>query len=74
MVRLKAVRDQSGDRILPALYSDNYVSLMPRETRTITTELEVADARGEAPRMVVEGFNVAGDEGSRVDSRGPAAQ
>ncbi len=74
MVRLKAVRERSGDRILPAIYDDNYVALMPGERRTIQTELEQADTRGERPRMVVEGFNVAGDEGSRVDSRGPAAQ
>jgi hypothetical protein len=58
MVRLKVVRDRSGDRILPALYSDNYVALMPGEERTIATELRHADTRGEAPRMVVEGFNV----------------
>jgi hypothetical protein len=58
MVRLKAVRETSGDRILPAIYSDNYVALMPGESRTIRTELENADTRGERPAMVVEGFNV----------------
>jgi hypothetical protein len=57
MVRLKAVREKSGDRILPALYSDNYVALMPGERRAIRTELEHADTRGESPKMVVEGFN-----------------
>jgi hypothetical protein len=58
MVRLKPVRSKSGDRILPAIFSDNYIFLMPGETRTITTELREADARGEAPAMRVEGFNV----------------
>ena len=58
MVRLKAVREMSGDRILPAIYSDNYIALMPGERRTIRTELEHADTRGETPRIVVEGFNV----------------
>jgi beta-galactosidase/beta-glucuronidase len=58
MVRLKAVREKTGDRILPALYSDNYVALMPGERRTIRTELAHADTRGENPRVVVEGFNV----------------
>jgi len=57
MVRLKVVREKSGDRILPAIYSDNYVALMPGERRTIRTEIESADARGERPKMVVEGFN-----------------
>jgi hypothetical protein len=59
MVRVKVVRDTSGDRILPALYSDNYITLMPGERRTVSTEVRVADARGERPRMMVEGFNVA---------------
>lgn len=57
MLRLKAVRENSGDRILPALYSDNYISLMPGERRVIVTEVEHADTRGENPRIVVEGFN-----------------
>ncbi|MGC2160293.1 MAG: discoidin domain-containing protein [Silvibacterium sp.] len=58
MVRLKVVRTKSGDRILPAIYSDNYITLMPGEKRTITTELNDADTRGENPRMVTGGFNV----------------
>jgi hypothetical protein len=57
MVRLKAVREKSGDRILPAIYSDNYIALMPGERRTIRTELANADTRGERPRVAVEGFN-----------------
>jgi hypothetical protein len=59
MVRLKAVRVASGDRILPAIYSDGYVSLMPGERRTISTELRDADTRGEKPAILVEGFNLA---------------
>ena len=59
MVRLKAVRDQTGDRILPVLYGDNYVSLMPGEARTIVTEVLHADTRGERPAIAVEGFNVS---------------
>jgi hypothetical protein len=58
MVKLKVVREKSGDRILPALYSDNYVSLMPGERRSIAIELENADTRGENPRVTVDGFNV----------------
>jgi hypothetical protein len=59
MTRLKAVRETSGDRILPAIYSDNYVLLMPGEHRTLQTELQHADTRGETPKIVVSGFNVA---------------
>jgi hypothetical protein len=60
MIRVKIVRAATGDRILPVLYSDNYVSLMPGERRTVTADVTRADARGERPRAVVEGFNVTG--------------
>jgi len=59
MVRVKAIREKSGDPILPALYDDNYVALMPDERKTIHIEMENADARGERPRIIVEGFNLA---------------
>jgi beta-galactosidase/beta-glucuronidase len=54
MVKLKAVRANSGDRILPAIYSDNYIALMPGEQRTIRTELEDADTRGERPKIAID--------------------
>jgi len=58
MVKIKAVRETTGDRILPVLYSDNYIALMPGERQIITTEVNDADTRGEKPRIVVEGFNI----------------
>ena len=59
MVRLKAVREKTGDRILPAIYSDGYVAAdARREAPRSRTELYDADTRGEQPRIVVEGFNV----------------
>jgi hypothetical protein len=57
-VHFKVIREKCGDRILPALYSDNYVSLMPGEQRIIRTQIEDADTRGEQPRIVIEGFNI----------------
>jgi hypothetical protein len=53
MVRIKAIREKSGDRILPAIYSENYVSLMPGESRTILTEVNEADTRGERPTIIL---------------------
>src|SRR5208283_4746760 len=47
-VRLKVVRGRSGDRILPALYEDNYLTLLPGETRHVRTEVDQADTRGES--------------------------
>jgi hypothetical protein len=53
MVRVKAVREKTGDRILPAIYSDNYVALMPGESQTISIEVNEVDARGEKPEAVL---------------------
>ena len=53
MVRIKAVRQKTGDRILPAIYSDNYIALMPGESRTIVTEVNEVDTRGERPAIVL---------------------
>jgi Exo-beta-D-glucosaminidase Ig-fold domain len=53
MVRVKAVREKTGDRILPAIYSDNYIALMPGEMRTIVTEVNEVDTRGEKPTIVL---------------------
>ncbi len=35
MIRLKVVGKNSGERILPVFYSDNYVSLMPVKKRSL---------------------------------------
>jgi hypothetical protein len=58
LVRVKAVREKSGDLIVPALYDDNYIALMPGERRTIYIQIENADTRGERPRLVLYGFNL----------------
>jgi hypothetical protein len=58
MVKLKVVREKSRERILPVIFSDNFVSLMPGEKRTITMELEDADTQGEKPDVAIEGFNI----------------
>ena len=60
MVRVKARRSKSDDLIVPALYSDNYIALMPGEKQTISISLEDADTRGERPSVHVEGYNLAG--------------
>jgi len=47
--------DMAGERVLPVYYSDNYVTLMPDETRVIT----VAHGREGALRLRVRGWNLA---------------
>jgi hypothetical protein len=58
MLRLKVVGEKSAERILPVYFSDNYVSLMPGEEKSITMRLQQRDTRGEKPKVEVSGFNL----------------
>lgn len=58
LVKLKVVGSKDGRRILPAIYSDNFMTIMPGDRRTIEIQVQNADARGEMPKVLVEGFNV----------------
>jgi hypothetical protein len=62
LVRVKAVRKKTGDLIVPALYDDNYIALMPGERRTLHIQILDADTRGERPRLVLYGFNLTGSD------------
>ncbi len=59
MVALKVVKAHATrERVLPVFYGDNYVSLLPHETREIPVEFEAAQLEGDRPRVVVQGWNV----------------
>jgi hypothetical protein len=58
MIRLKTVKNQSGERVLPVYYSDNYFSLLPGETRIITLEFDGKHLNGEQIKLLVEGWNI----------------
>ncbi|MGE5420501.1 MAG: beta-glycosidase, partial [Chloroflexota bacterium] len=58
MIRLKVVGKENGERILPVMYSDNYVSLMPGEQEVITMKVKEEDTRGERPAVEITGFNL----------------
>jgi hypothetical protein len=53
------LRDSSGERVLPVYYSDNYVSLVPNESRTITIESAQQDYIDKGATVVVDGWNVS---------------
>ena len=59
MTHLQLRRKDSGERVLPVYYSDNYISLIPGETKTISIEASLADLAHQLPLVVVDGFNVA---------------
>jgi hypothetical protein len=58
MAHLQLRKAHSGQRVLPVFYSDNYLSLLPGETRTLTIEAASADLEGDAPVLAVDGWNV----------------
>ena len=44
---------EDGEQILPVIYSDNYITLMPGEQKTITVTWKLNDARGQQGHIVV---------------------
>jgi beta-mannosidase len=58
MTHLQLHAKSSGKRILPAFYSDNYLSLVPGETRTVTIECASRLLAGDTPLVEIDGFNV----------------
>jgi len=53
--------DRHGARILPAFYDDNYVSLLPGESRTIDIRY-AATTPADGPRLKLRGWNVVPQE------------
>ena len=58
MAHLQLRRKKTGLRVLPVYYSDNYMSLVPGESKTITIEASAADLKGEDPYIALDGWNV----------------
>jgi len=56
--KLTLLNTADGSRILPAYYSDNYVSLLPGETREIEIEYPAKSANGPA-QVALRGWNLA---------------
>ncbi|WP_298689983.1 sugar-binding domain-containing protein [uncultured Sphingomonas sp.] len=51
--------DAQGERVLPAFYSDNYVSLLPGEHRTVTIDtMDSAKPAGTPAAVQLRGWNV----------------
>jgi exo-1,4-beta-D-glucosaminidase len=49
---------KSDEEILPVLWEDNYISLMPGEKRIITARYLKKDALGKSVTVVVDGWNI----------------
>jgi len=58
MTHLQLHQKSTGNRVLPVFYSDNYISLVPGESRELTIEAATKDISGE-PSILVDGYNIA---------------
>ncbi len=57
MTHLQLHRQSDGQRVLPVFYSNNYVSLAPGESRTLTVRAKTKDLGGGAV-LFVDGYNI----------------
>ena len=57
-VRLKVNKGAGGREILPVLWQDNYISLLPGEKRDISATYKASDLGGAKPGVQVSGWNV----------------
>ncbi len=57
MAHLQLCKNTSKDRVLPVYYSDNYISLLPGESKTITIEAAKSDLGKERPLVLLDGWN-----------------
>ncbi len=57
-VRLKVDKGKGGEEILPVLWQDNYISLLPGEKREITATYRATELGTTSPYVEVKGWNV----------------
>src|SRR5229473_2494077 len=57
-VRLKLDKGKGGEEILPVVWQDNYISLLPGEKREITATYRASSLGAAKPDVVVSGWNV----------------
>jgi mannosylglycoprotein endo-beta-mannosidase len=55
---LQLHQKKSGRRVLPVFYSDNYISLLPGESSTVSIEAATKDLQGDLPLIELDGYNV----------------
>ncbi len=54
-----AINDsKTGETILPVIWSDNYVSLLPGETKTLTSSIKDKYLQGKNTKLIIDGYNL----------------
>ena len=55
--RLRTV-NEAGEDVLPVFYSDNYITMMPGDSKTVTAEFNPKYLEGGSPIFLLGGYNV----------------
>ena len=58
LIELSIVGDKSGESIVPILWDDNYISLLPKEKRVVKARFTAAALKGEKPVFKFKGWNL----------------
>ncbi|MCK7483580.1 MAG: hypothetical protein M0C28_46055 [Candidatus Moduliflexus flocculans] len=58
MVEIRVVREATGEPVLPIYLDDNYITLLPKETRKIAGLFTTEDLLGETAAVRIRGWNV----------------
>jgi exo-1,4-beta-D-glucosaminidase len=59
MVRLRVEKGAGGAEALPSMWSDNYLNVLPGETRDVTVQYSASALGGAPPVVAMSGWNVA---------------
>ncbi len=58
LAHLQLHQKNSGRRVLPVFYSDNYISLSPGDSAGVRIEAATKDLQGDEPLIEIDGYNV----------------
>jgi exo-1,4-beta-D-glucosaminidase len=57
-VRLEITRGPDGEEVLPIRYDDNYITVFPRESRSLEAVFDSSLLEGRPPALRIDGFNL----------------
>ncbi len=69
-VHVRVLKEKKADDILPVIFSDNYISLAPGESRTIECSYENKDAGNSNPYVLVTAWNLNASDSKTTGNAG----
>jgi exo-1,4-beta-D-glucosaminidase len=69
-IELSVCGDRSGRTVVPAFWDDNYISVLPGQSKTVRAVFASADLGGEKPVFKYHGWNVPAEKQGTVPAEG----